>query len=54
MSAYEMQILATERKYDLLMEELENSEIEILHSFIPGSNVHNVINNPVTEGIDEG
>jgi hypothetical protein len=32
----------------------EEMNVEILESYVPGSRVHQIINNPVTEGIDEG
>ncbi len=32
----------------------QSQETEILNSYCPGSLVHALINNPVTEGIDEG
>lgn len=32
----------------------EEMNIEILESDVPGSRLHQIINNPVTEGIDEG
>jgi hypothetical protein len=31
-----------------------SEQVEILESYCPGSRVHSLINNPVTEGIDEG
>lgn len=54
MSAYELQILETERRYDQMMQELEASNVDILSSVVPGSRLHNIIHNPITEGIDEG
>jgi hypothetical protein len=54
MSAYEKQIQATERYYDREMRKIERSGGEVLSSVVPGSNLHQKINNPVTEGIDEG
>jgi len=54
MSNYEKQILATERYYDREMRKVEQSGAEILSSVVPGSNLHQKIQNPVTEGIDEG
>ena len=32
----------------------EELQIEILESCVPDSRLHAIINNPVTEGIDEG
>jgi hypothetical protein len=54
MSAYERQILNTERYYDRQILEVENSGVEILSSVVPGSRLHEYIHNPVDEGIDEG
>lgn len=54
MSDYELQILETERQYDRMMQDIENSDAEILYSVVPGSRLHEIIHNPVTEGIDEG
>jgi len=54
MSGYERQILETERRYDQLMREIEQQDPNVLHSVVPGSRLHEVIHNPVTEGIDEG
>jgi len=54
MSAYEQQILATEQYYDREMQAIERSGMEILSSVVTGSRLHQMIHNPVTEGIDEG
>lgn len=54
MSGYERQILETERRYDQLMSEIERQDPNVLHSVVPGSRLHEIIHNPVTEGIDEG
>ena len=54
MSAYEKQIRATEQYYDQEMRKIEQGGGEILSSVVPGSNLHQKIHNPVTEGIDEG
>jgi hypothetical protein len=54
MSAYELQILETERRYDQLMQQIEKEDPNVLHSVVPGSRLHEIIHNPVTEGIDEG
>lgn len=32
----------------------EELQIEILESYVPGSRLHAIISNPITEGIDEG
>jgi len=54
MSNYEMQIQATGQHYDQEMRNIERQGGEILSSVVPGSNLHQKIHNPVTEGIDEG
>ena len=54
MSRYEEQVLNTGRRYDELMREIEQRDPDILHSLVPGSRLHEIIHNPVTEGIDEG
>ncbi len=54
MSGYERQILETERRYDQLIREIERQDPNVLHSVVPGSRLHQIIHNPVTEGIDEG
>jgi hypothetical protein len=54
MSGYERQILETERRYDQLMSEIERQDPNVLYSVVPGSRLHEIIHNPVTEGIDEG
>jgi hypothetical protein len=36
------------------MKMAEEMNVEILESHVPGSRLHQFINNPVTEGIDEG
>lgn len=54
MSAYERQILNTERFYDSQIRAIEESGAEIYSSVVPGSRLHEKIHNPITEGIDEG
>ncbi|MCG8486629.1 MAG: hypothetical protein AB2551_05325 [Candidatus Thiodiazotropha sp.] len=54
MSGYERQVLETERFYDRQMDAIEESGVEILTSVVPGSRLHEIIHNPVDEGIDEG
>ena len=54
MTNYEKQILETERYYDREILKVEKEGGEILSSVVPGSHLHQKINNPVTEGMDEG
>lgn len=54
MSAYENQILATEKFYDRQIRAAESEQLEILNSVVPGSRLHEKIHNPIDEGIDEG
>ena len=54
MSEYERQILETEKFYDEAIRAAEQEDIEILSSVVPGSRLHEIINNPIDSGIDEG
>ena len=54
MSRYEQQLLETNRRHDELMREIEKVDPNVLSSVVPGSRLHEIINNPITEGIDEG
>ena len=54
MSNYEQQILNTARFYDNAMHAAEQEGIEILSSVVAGSRLHEIINNPIDSGIDEG
>ena len=54
MSSYELQILETGRRYDAMIREIERQDPNVLCSVVPGSRLHEIIHNPVTEGIDEG
>ena len=54
MSAYEKQVLATVKFYDDAIRAAEQEDIEILSSVVPGNRLHEVINNPIDNGIDEG
>jgi len=38
---------------DEMIREIEET-CEVLYSVVPGSRLHEIINNPVDEGIDEG
>jgi len=40
--------------YPDVIQVAEAMNIEILSSYVPDSRLHQIINNPVTEGIDEG
>ena len=54
MSDYEMQIHRTGQYYDEAIREVEREGVEILSSVVSGSRLHEIINNPVDSGIDEG
>ena len=54
MSAYEEQILNTSRFYDQEIQKASLEAVEVLRSDVTGSRVHQIINNPFDEGIDEG
>ena len=54
MSNYELQIMKTGQIYDKAIREAEREGIEVLESFMPDSRLHQVINNPIDSGIDEG
>ena len=54
MSNYELQIRKTGQYYDEAIRVAESENIEILHSFVPESRLHEIINNPIDSGIDEG
>lgn len=54
MSDYEKQIQATSAFYDAAIRAAEQESIEILSSVVPGSNLHQIIHNPIDSGIDEG
>jgi hypothetical protein len=54
MSNYELQIRKTEQHYDEAIRVAEQESIEILNSWVPGSRLHEIINNPIDSGIDEG
>lgn len=54
MSGYEKQNLETARRQDRMIREIEKRDPDVLSSVVPGSRLHSIIHNPVTEGIDEG
>ncbi len=54
MTAYEQQVINAERFYDKAMNLAESEAQEILPSYVPADRVHEKINNPTEEGIDEG
>ena len=54
MSDYEIQIRKTGQYYDEAIRAAEREDIEILSSVVSGSRLHEIINNPVDSGIDEG
>lgn len=53
MTAYEQQVHNTSNYYDREIQKLEQDDIEILHSVVPGSRPKQIINNEIDEGIDE-
>lgn len=40
--------------YPDLLKIADEMNVEILESYVPDSRLHEIINNPYTEGIDEG
>lgn len=54
MSNYEIQMRKTGQYYDEAIRVAERESIEILHSYVPESRLHEIISNPVDSGIDEG
>lgn len=54
MPKYEQQVLDSDLHYDKMMKEIESIDPNFLHSVVPGSRLYEIINTPVTEGIDEG
>ncbi len=54
MTAYEQQMLNTNHYYDQAMILAESEGNEILASYVTGDQLHQKINNPIDEGIDEG
>jgi hypothetical protein len=54
MSNYELQIRTTAQKYDAAIHAAEEEDIEVLSSVVPGSRLHEFIDNPIDSGIDEG
>ncbi|MDJ0831943.1 MAG: hypothetical protein QNJ69_00375 [Gammaproteobacteria bacterium] len=53
MSQFEQQLHEIELDYDRMLEEIEELDPEILFSVVPGSRLHDIINNPTTEDIDD-
>lgn len=54
MTAYERQIRDTEAYYDAQMAMIEDDGSEVLSSVVRGSRLHEILHNPIDEGIDEG
>jgi hypothetical protein len=54
MSEYEKQVLSIGRNNDDQIRALERDGVEVLSSRVEGSRLHDIIHNPVDEGIDEG
>ena len=54
MSRYEQDNLQTQKRCDQMMRKIEKQDRNVLSSVVPGSRLHQIIHNPITEGIDEG
>ena len=54
MTAFERQVFETEQFYDAQIALAEAEGYEVLHSVVEGSRLHEVLHNPIDEGIDEG
>ena len=54
MSQFELQMSNTGRLYDQGIRAADREGLEILETFVPDSWLHEIINNPVDSGIDEG
>jgi len=54
MSRYELENLETARRSDSMIRVIEQIDPNVLSSVVPGSRLHEIIHNPITEGIDEG
>ena len=54
MSEYEKQVLAIGRNNDSRIHAIESEGGEVLSSVVEGSRLHDIIHNPIDEGIDEG
>ena len=54
MSRYELDNLETAHRSDKMIEAIEQTDHNVLSSVVPGSRLHEIIHNPITEGIDEG
>ena len=54
MSRYEKDNLEHALRSDKMIREIEQSDPNVLSSVVPGSRLHEIIHNPITEGIDEG
>ena len=54
MTAYESQIMETEAYYDAQIALAESEDEEVLYSDVADSRLHEILDNPFDEGIDEG
>ena len=54
MNSYENLCTTLATNMDRRIDEIEKSGAEVLNSVVAQSRLHEIINNPVTEGIDEG
>ncbi len=53
MSSNEQLNQSAAQHYDRMMQEIEQVDPNAWYSLVPGSRLHEYINNPVTEGFDE-
>lgn len=54
MSRYERDNLELAIRSDEMIRKIEQEDPNVLSSVVPGSRLHQIIHNPITEGIDEG
>lgn len=49
MANFDQQLHEIELDFDRMLEEIEELDPEILFSVVPGSRLHNKLNNPITD-----
>lgn len=54
MTNFERQVSQTEQFYDAQIALAEAEGYEVLHSVVEGSRLHEILHNPIDEGIAEG